>query len=64
MNRNYLPLLLGLCPGTSPLLVAQSAPPTRTPLHGRNLFADTDNDLQHEMTTVIERSNIERWKTV
>lgn len=57
MNRNYLSLLLGLCLGTSTLLAQQTAP-TRTLLHCGNLFAGTGNDLQREMTIVVEGNKI------
>lgn len=61
MNRHYLSLLLGFCLGTSPLL-AQPAPTASTParmlLHCGNLFAGTGNDLQREMTIVVEGNKI------
>ena len=57
MIRTYLSALLGLCLGTSSLL-AQPAAPTRTLLHCGNLFVGTGNDLQREMTVVVERNKI------
>ncbi|MEZ0539916.1 metal-dependent hydrolase family protein [Fibrella arboris] len=57
MNRYYLSLLLGLCLGTSSLL-AQTAAPARTLLHCGNLFVGTGNDLQREMTVVVEGNRI------
>ncbi|MBO0949024.1 metal-dependent hydrolase family protein [Fibrella forsythiae] len=59
MNRHYLSLLLGLCLGTSPLLAQPAATaPSRTLLHCGNLFAGTGNDLQREMTIVVEGNKI------
>ena len=57
MIRTYLPALLSLCLGTTPLL-AQPTPPTRTLLHCGALFTGTTNDLLREMTVVVEGNKI------
>ncbi|HEY0111203.1 MAG TPA: amidohydrolase family protein [Fibrella sp.] len=59
MNRYYLYLLLGLSLSASSLLAQTTATaPTRTLLHCGTLFAGTGNDLQREMTIVVEGNKI------
>ncbi|ARK13337.1 metal-dependent hydrolase family protein [Fibrivirga algicola] len=61
MSRHYLSLLLGLYLGTSTLVAQPTATtnaPTRTLLHCGTLFAGTGNDLQREMTIVVEGNKI------
>ncbi|MBO0935325.1 amidohydrolase family protein [Fibrella sp. HMF5335] len=55
MRKLYFPLLLSACLITSPLL-AQTL--QRTLLHCGNLFAGTGNDLQPQMTVVVEGNKI------
>ena len=59
MRKIYLPLLFSACFITSPLLAQTSATaPQRTLLHCGNLFAGTSNDLQPQMTVVVEGNKI------
>ena len=59
MNRYYLYLLLGLSLSASSLLAQTTATAlTRTLLHCGTLFAGTGNDLQREMTIVVEGNKI------
>ncbi|MBO0931775.1 metal-dependent hydrolase family protein [Fibrella aquatilis] len=59
MRKLYFPLLLSACFITSPLLAQPSATgPQRTLLHCGNLFAGTGNDLQPQMTVVVEGNKI------
>ena len=59
MRKMYFPLLFSACLITSPLL-AQTATtaPQRILIYCGNLFAGTSNDLQPQMTVVVEGNKI------
>lgn len=59
MRKMYFPLLFSACLITSPLLAQTSATtPQRTLIYCGNLFAGTSNDLQPQMTIVVEGNKI------
>ncbi len=59
MRKMYFPLLFSACFITSPILAQTSATaPQRTLIHCGSLFAGTGNDLQPQMTIVVEGNKI------